>query len=120
MYYQHYGRTITGFRYMWDHHGPNAVGHAIINEAERMANTSIIHLRRIPNIYGTFTSEFVVDTPRCTQMDPTVEHVLDSVIGVYGKMSLQKLVAASKRTEPFKRIKQYEPIEGSGRPCGCR
>ena len=33
------------------------------------------------------------------------------MIGVYGKLTLQQLVAASKRTKPFKSARQYELIE---------
>ena len=37
MHYQHFGETVTGLEYQWDHYGPNAVQHGIVSAAEGLA-----------------------------------------------------------------------------------
>ena len=56
-YFEHYGETLTGFQYMWDHHGPNALSHAIKAEAELLAERGMVRILHKPNIYDTVTRE---------------------------------------------------------------
>ena len=38
IHFQHFGETITGLTYQWDHYGPNAIGHAIVTSAEKFGD----------------------------------------------------------------------------------
>ncbi len=87
------------------------MSHGIVAEAQALANANRIRVEEAPNIYGGITSKYAAGDARCEPLDPEAEHILDGVIGVYGKLTLQQLVAASKRTKPFKSARQYELIE---------
>ena len=48
VHYQHYGETVTGFHYCWDHYGPNAVGHGIVREANELAYHCLLYTSPSP------------------------------------------------------------------------
>lgn len=108
VYFQHYGRTLTGFQYQWDHYGPNAVGHAIIGEAERLAVADRVKVTLHPNIYGGTTENFALRSGTPAPSLPTeAEMVVEDVLAQYGKLSVPAITSLSKRTAPFKNAAQY-------------
>lgn len=112
LYFQNFGETITGYRYEWDNYGPNAVGHAIINEAKSLAEDSRIRMKEEPNIYGSVTTKFQpLKLLGNNQLEPAMELALESIVHQYGRLPLKKLVAATKQTKPFANIQQYDVIE---------
>ena len=112
-FYESTGRTITGNTYMWDHYGPNAVGHAVANEADEMADKSIIRMAVRPSAYDSFAYDYWVDDPNMTWdaieglLDSGERQVLMDVAKQYGRLSLASLVRRSKQTKPFSKAKKY-------------
>ena len=114
IYFKHYGRTLTGFQYQWDHFGPNSLGHAIVAETENLVLQDKVKVILERNIYGSTTERFSqvpgTDIPR---LSPEAEMVIQDVIQQYGHLSVQSITAKSKQTAPFKNAVQYEllPME---------
>ena len=110
LYFQHYGRTITGLQYQWDRHGPNAVGHAIIQTAGDLAVAGSIDYRPQLNRYGGITKFFSTQEV-LPELDSTVEMVLDDVVARYGDLGVDDITAESKKTKPFRNASQYDLLE---------
>lgn len=111
LYSENFGANLTGFEYMWDHFGPNAVGHAIISEAQKLAQEGELRSFQEPNIYGTFSQKFrLPDDAELPPLEPDEEMVVADVIAKFGGLTLTSLVAASKRTAPFQTARQYERL----------
>ena len=112
-FYESSGRTITGNTYMWDHFGPNAVGDAIANEANEMANSGSIRMAVRGSIYGGSAYDYGVDDPSDAWL--TVEDTLDvgerqvlkDIAKTFGRRTLQSLIKFSKDTRPFASAQQY-------------
>ena len=112
LYFQNFGRTITGYQYMWDHHGPNAVGHAIVTEARSLVGDSCVRMRESVNMYGSLTISFrAAKPPISVTLEPAMEMTVESIVSQYASLSLKRLVDATKQTKPFASISQYELIE---------
>ncbi|MBI2908743.1 MAG: DUF4065 domain-containing protein [Chloroflexi bacterium] len=111
LYYQHFGRTLTGFDYMWDNFGPNATGHAIVTEAHRLTAQGVLCSRQEPNIYGSESTRFSLNTKHLPALAPQEQAVVSDILARFGKMGLREIVAASKRTKPFKAAHQYEVLQ---------
>jgi uncharacterized phage-associated protein len=127
LHYQHYGRTLTGFEYTWDHFGPNAVGLAIIGEAEAlvMAEQAVIYC--VPNIHGGQTNYFkAAPNLDIEPLSDRVEMLIDDIIQQYGGLSIEDVTEITKRTEPFRNASRYSilsmkysaPIKETGRAIG--
>ena len=89
LHYQHYGSTITGFRYTRSDDGPEAV-------SEPAADAS---LREPSSPYGV------------GRLNARVEHVLESVVVVYGELTPQEVNAAVRETSAYERARPSEQIE---------
>ena len=63
-FFESTGRTITGITYMWDHYGPNAVGHATANEADQMVNEGSVRVEIRPSMYSGYAYDYWVDCGR--------------------------------------------------------
>jgi uncharacterized phage-associated protein len=108
LHYQHYGRTMTGFQYMWDHFGPNAVGHAIVSEAQGLVRARRAISDCYPNIFGGQTIDFqIVPDVKVEPLPPHAEMLVEDVIAQYGKLSVEAIAEVTKQTEPFKTAAQY-------------
>ena len=109
-FFQHFGRTLTGFRYEWSHHGPNAVGHAIISEADKLARRGLVQSTQSPNIYGgtTFEYRIISEVPA---LPPEAELVIDDITKQFGGFNTTKITALSKKTTPFVNASQYAILE---------
>jgi uncharacterized phage-associated protein len=121
VYFQHYGRTLTGFQYQWDHFGPNAVGQAIIGEAENLAERDLVRITCRPNLYGGTTTNFAIrHDVQVPPVPPEAEMVIADVIRQYGKLSISVITAKSKRTAPFKDAAHYSLLSmKQSAPAGC-
>ncbi len=112
LYSEHFGKTVTGFTYQWDHFGPKAVQHAIITEAEQLVKNGVVSESREIGLNGRKSRLFrLVEGSDLPDLDPAVELVIDDILSQFGKLELRKLVAASKKTEPFRTASQYDILE---------
>jgi len=111
LHFRHYGRTMTGFQYMWDHFGPNAVGHAIASEAQGLVRARRAISDCYPNIFGGQTVDFQISSDvRAESLPPHAEMLVEDVIAQYGKLSVEEITEATKQTEPFKTAIQYSVL----------
>lgn len=108
LHFRHYGRTMTGFQYMWDHFGPNAVGHAVVGKAEELVREKRATTNCYPNIHGGQTVDFgIAEGATVHPLPGHAEMIIDDVIGKFNQMSTEEISEASKQTEPFKNAEQY-------------
>src|SRR3972149_5112961 len=71
VYGQNFGQTATGFKYHWDHYGPNAVGHAVIRETEDLVNRGVVSCYQHISMYGTLAMMFkIADPERLPPLEP--------------------------------------------------
>ncbi len=120
IYFKHYGRTLTGFQYQWDHFGPNALGHAIVAETENLVLKDKVKVILERNIYGGTTEKFSqVPGTVIPRLTPEAEMVIQDVIQQYAHLSVQSITAKSKQTVPFKDAVQYRLLTmEQGAPVG--
>ena len=110
-YYQHYGTTLTGLQYQWDHFGPNAEGHAIIGHADDLACSDLVDKTVWPNYYGSTTVGYrFIASAESPSLNSAGEMIVDDIIAQYGGLSVQAITRASKRTAPFDKATQYSPL----------
>ena len=106
---QHFGSTATGFKYQWDHYGPNAVGHIIVHEARKLADEDIVHEYVQKSMYGGHAVLFKLDELKdLPPLDESKLAVIDDVVAQFGRMNISEITAASKQTAPFKNARQYD------------
>ena len=116
-FYESTGRTITGITYMWDHYGPNAVGHATANEADQMVNQGSVRVEIRPSMYSGYAYDYWVENPSEvwrsveSSLDPGECQILMDVANQFGRLSLQVLISQSKRSKPFAQAEQYQLLE---------
>ena len=114
MHFRHFGETITGLSYMWDNHGPNAMGDAIVAEAGELVELGIVHMSPKPNQYGETSYLYKLDRTDdklLSSLSETEKYVIHDITCHYRNYTLPQLVKASKETESFKGTQQYSAIE---------
>lgn len=112
LHFQFYGRTMTGLKYMWDHFGPNAVGHAIADEANSLAREGKVRVTAEPNIHGGYTIFFAKEPNNdLSQLAPAAQMILCDVLAQYGRLSTEAITKKAKETAPFKSARQYDLLE---------
>ena len=101
IHYQHFGETVTGLEYQWDHYGPNAVQHGIVSAAEGLALKKQIAFKAIDNAYGSVTKYFrsIPDTETPT-LDAKAEMVMSDVVNCYGKLSVERDCGSQQENQP--------------------
>ena len=112
-YYQHYGKTLSGFEYEWDHFGPNAVGHGIIKHAEHLAeNGGQVIRTEEPNFYAGRTNKFRF-APESERPNLGIEGemVINDIVAQYGRLSVTAVTKVAKQTTPFAHMSQYSAIQ---------
>lgn len=108
LYYQNFGTTITGFTYMWDHYGPNAVGNGIIEEAGRLVRSGALRVNTYPNSHGGHTVDYsVAQADRFARPPTPAELIIGDVLAQYGSMSVEEITQAAKKTAPFQSAVEY-------------
>lgn len=114
LFYQHFGRTMSGLEYMWDDFGPNAIGNAIVKEADRLALKGIVHIEPHPNYYGETSYLYSlerVEEDLAEKLTEADRYVIHDVVAHYSKSDVREIVKISKQTEPFKNAKQYSVLK---------
>ena len=117
LYYEHFGETITGLRYMWDDFGPNAVSNAVVKEADKLVQDDYACMKVGTSIYGSENYLYSMGQKKIEITDEVLNHferqiLIDTVNHFKGK-SLGQVVAASKKTKPFQEVSQYEVLSMS-------
>ena len=113
-YHQHYGETLSGFEYEWDHFGPNAVGHGIIKHAAYLAeNGDRVIRKEVPNFYRSGqTNKFgFAPTSECPNLGIEGEMVVNDILAQYGRLSVTAVTKVAKQTAPFAHMSQYSAIQ---------
>jgi hypothetical protein len=114
LYHEHFGQTLTGLVYMWDDFGPNAVGNAIVKEADRLALKGIVHIDPRPNYYGETSYLYSLEpekTDLAEKLSEAERYVIHDAVAHYGKYGIRDIVRISKQTESFKNIEQYSLLK---------
>lgn len=110
LFYEHFGQTMTGLSYVWDDFGPNAIGNAVVKEADRLVLRDIVHIDPRPNYYGETSYLYSLERGRAELVEKLSEadrYVIRDVVGHYVKYGVRDIVRVSKQTEPFKTAEQY-------------
>ncbi len=111
VHYQHFGETVTGLEYQWDHFGPNAVQHRIVRVAEDLAEKHQITYRKVDHWHGGVTKYFgVAPDSEIPTLSATAEMALNDVVARYGRLSVKEITEVSKKTRPFKNASQYDML----------
>ena len=105
LHYQHHGRTLTGFQYMWDHFGPNAIGHAIVAEAQELVVAEQAAMYCDSNVHGSQTNYYKVAPGISVMPLPGyAEMLVDDIVRQYGGLSIEDITEVTKQTKPFKSL----------------
>lgn len=114
LYHGHFGRTLTGLAYMWDDFGPNAVGNAIVKEADRLTLRGIVHIDPQPNYYGDTSYLYSLEPEKgglAEKLSKAEQYVVSDVVAHYAKYGVRDIVRISKQTESFKNTGQYSLLK---------
>lgn len=110
-YYRNFGRTLSGLQYEWDQFGPNAVGNAIVIEAEELTRKDVISMERTLNPYGERSYLYRLrDREAIPTLKPEQEYIVEQVLKQYSGLAPNRLAALSKRTKPFRNAKKYSVL----------
>jgi hypothetical protein len=111
-HYQHYGRTLTGFEYVWDHYGPNALDHAIIDKANELVERGLAERVGKPNMYGGETITFKMSpSTEVAELPGEAEMIVQDILSQYGMLSVKNITRLAKRTAPFRDASQYSLLQ---------
>lgn len=114
-FYELTGQTLTGLKYMWDHHGPNAVSDAIVNELSLLTKTGKVHMNETTSSYGgpAYIYKLEGDWRKSAEahLTPTELNIIQSVVHEFGQMNVTQIVNASKQTQPFKNAQRYDVLK---------
>ncbi|NQT74464.1 MAG: SocA family protein [Chloroflexi bacterium] len=117
MHYEHFGETITGLKYMWDNHGPNAISNAIVKEADNLVNDDFICMQVGTSMYGGENFRYTKGTKSTdiskTKLSSMERQVLSDIVNQNKNKNLSEIVSVSKKTTPFKEASQYEVLKMS-------
>lgn len=114
-FYEACGRTLTGLQYFWHHYGPNAVGDAITEEANRLVFDGQLTVYPSLTLDGVETFEYALATKEVAQrqspLTPLEWDFIKRGVEKYGHMNVPKIVSAAKATSPFKKAQQYQILQ---------
>jgi uncharacterized phage-associated protein len=115
LFYEHFGNTITGLAYAWDEYGPNAISNATVKEANNLVEADFVCMKTGTSIYGSDNYLYSLGPNKTNSaerlLSPIERQVLYDTVKRYRDYSLQEIVAASKRTYPFKKARKYGVLE---------
>jgi hypothetical protein len=101
---------------MWDHYGPNAVGHATANEADHLVNEGSVRIEVRPSMYSGHAYDYWVENPSEvwrsveSSLDPGECQILMDTAREFGRLSLDALIDQSKKTSAFVNANQYQVL----------
>jgi uncharacterized phage-associated protein len=120
LFYEHFGETITDLGYMWDDFGPNAISNAIVKETDKLVKQDYACMKVGRSIYGSENYMYNSGPKKLKNGDkllsPLERQVIRDTVERYRHYSIQQIVAASKRTNPFKTARQYEILRMNQSP----
>ena len=114
IYAQHTGRTLTGFDYKWDNHGPNAVGNKIVKHADKLEfPQQKIQIDRglTPSGNLKYMYRLNAEVTQAEIGDELGEQVIRDVIMAYGHLNFAAIVKAAKATSPVLRAKPGDRLD---------
>lgn len=115
LFYEHFGETITGLGYMWDEYGPNAISNAIVVEANKLVEEDFVCMKTGTSMYGTENYRYSLGPKKAdiaeSLLEPIERQVLLDTVKRYRNYGVTQIVAASKRTTPFKKTHQYRVLQ---------
>ena len=108
------GQTLSGLRYFWDNHGPNAIGNEIVKRAdvmELMEGT----IQSYEAVTSMGNSKFLYQAKDDSAVQPIdaglAESVISEVVRSCGPLGWKGLTALSKRTRPMRGISQGDWLD---------
>ena len=104
VYAQHAGRTLTGFDYIWDSHGPNAFGNEIVKQADLLESLDErIEIERgvTPSGGPKFLYRVRPGVEQVRLSDELGELVIHDVVMTYGHLNWALIAKAAKATKPI-------------------
>jgi hypothetical protein len=110
LFYRHFDQTLTGLNYMWDDFGPNAIGNAVVKEADRLALKGIVHIDPRANYYGETSYLYSLEQGKgglAQKLSDGERYVIRDVVAHYRNYGVRAIVKESKQTEPFKNSQQH-------------
>ena len=110
-YFRHYGETLSGLEYQWDHYGPNALDHAIIGQADSLVSEGLLERKSGLSSHGgpMYLYRFAqAETP--SRLSEAGDLVISDIVAQYGSLSVDAITRVSKETAPFANANQYEPL----------
>lgn len=114
IYAQHTGRTLTGFDYVWDDYGPNAVGNRIVKAADRLHSAKgIVSIEKglTPSGNPKYQYHLSVDTTPIELPDELGERIIKDVVMAFGNLNWSDIVRAAKATQPVRKAKPGGRLE---------
>ena len=114
IYAQHTGLTLTGFEYVWDNHGPNAVGNQIVKHAYLLkAPRGAIEIDQGLTPSGNPKYSYRIrDGATATPLaDDLGDQIVGDVVATYGTLNWSGIVNASKATPPVLRAKPGDRLD---------
>lgn len=111
-YFQHYGETLSGLEYQWDHYGPNALDHAIVGRADSLTSDKLLERTARATTYGGPMYLYrLAETTHPARLSDAGEMVINDIVAQYGMLSVQAITNVSKKTAPFANSQQYDRLE---------
>lgn len=111
-YFQHYGETLSGLEYQWDHYGPNALDHAIVGRADSLTSDKLLERTARTTAYGGPMYLYrLAETTYPARLSDAGEMVINDIVAQYGMLSVQAITNVSKKTAPFAKAEQYDLLE---------
>lgn len=99
---QGHGASLSGLRYVYDNHGPNAEGNLIVKIAEAM-NGHELKIETTQSKWGK--PQYMYKVGPAPRFEPQFQgeafEITEEVLRVYGGLSIEDIIAASKSTGPF-------------------
>jgi len=114
IYAQHTGRTLTGFEYVWDDYGPNAVGNKIVKGADRLHSAKgmiTIDKGLTPSGNAKYQYHLAREARKSELRDELGERIIKDVIMSYGNLNWAAIVRAAKATPPVMQAKPGDRLD---------
>jgi hypothetical protein len=114
IYAQHTGRTLTGFDYVWDDYGPNALGNKIVKRADKLHSArGVINIDKGLTPSGNPKYQYRLKTEdRQVELDDELgDRIIKDVIMAYGNLNWAAIVRAAKATPPVMQAKPGDRLD---------
>ena len=110
---------MTDFIYHWDHYGPNAVGNAIIHRLSALCSKGMVRDTQKLTPFENYANYYKIDeTVDPSDLPLTSDDwvYIHTIVKLYGPLSRQQVVSASKNTLPVLKADQYDILEFERNP----